>query len=164
MTALLEYLDLRLSAKPVLQPRPILQKVISETLRPLFFFLQGHALHTIARRRQKQPSCYLAQSQIEGVWQLYLTIRIWYNHKCMVKHIILYVYSTYHACMVCIVRVWYETCDLIQGNCSKLHIRQNQNNITSIQPHHCTISFQPKLWSTYSRLIVAGGRGEFTVM
>ena len=32
----------------------------------------------------------------------------------------------------------------------------NQTNTTSIQPHHCTISFKPKLWSTYSRLIVAG--------
>ena len=43
-------------------------------------------------------------------------------------------------------------CDLILGNCSKLHIRLNQTNTTS----HCTISFRPKLWSTYSMLIVAG--------
>ena len=28
--------------------------------------------------------------------------------------------------------------------------------------YHCTISFQPKLWSTYSRLI--GSKSEFTVM
>ena len=42
-------------------------------------------------------------------------------------------------------------CDPMLGNHSKSHIRQNQTYTTSMQPHHCTISFQPKLQSTYSK-------------
>ena len=47
-------------------------------------------------------------------------------------------------------------CDPILGNRSKSHIRQNQTNTTSIQPHHSTINFQPKIYSACLRLIVAG--------